>query len=213
MKNKLIKLLLSLSILTTNIYPHLLQNTSKIISAKKRNTSKKIKNSIYPIRNSDDINQKNEEAKKDKIYKELKAIRDKYKEMHVPWHKSFKSFMSYKKITSEGSKQYKLQLKAYTDKNGLRKIDNYYMVAMGQKYGKVGDKFRITLVNGEQFDVILGDVKKYKDTHNKEGYIGKDNKDLFEFIVDESTLNSKIAIDGSVNCIFNGRVERIQKER
>lgn len=138
---------------------------------------------------------------------------EKYTTMEVPNHSVFKSYMPYSAITLKSSQQYVLQSQAYTDENGLRKIGDYYLVAMGQYYGTIGDKFRITMSSGQQFNVIMGDMKKYEHTFNGEGKIGADNLDLFEFIVDSPNLNSTIRRDGSVNCIFNGNVEKIEKEK
>ena len=41
---------------------------------------------------------------------------------------SFKAYMDYRCITNKASDQYKLQLSAWTDDMGLRRVDNYYLV-------------------------------------------------------------------------------------
>lgn len=156
---------------------------------------------------------KEEKRKLEEKERLAKLEAEKYINMEVPNHSVFKSYMPYSAITLKNSQQYVLQSQAYTDENGLRKIGDYYLVAMGQYYGAVGDKFRITMSSGQQFNVMMGDMKKYEHTFNGEGKIGADNLDLFEFIVDSSNLNSTIRRDGSVNCIFNGNVEKIEREK
>ena len=155
------------------------------------------------------------EAEKQRLAEQQRLAQleaEKYIAMEVPNHSVFKSYMPYSAITLKSSQQYTLQSQAYTDENGLRKIGDYYLVAMGQYYGTVGDKFKVTLSSGQQFNVMMGDMKKYEHTFNGEGQIGADNKDMFEFIVDYSNLNSNIRRDGSVNCVFNGTVLKLEKE-
>ncbi|MFA5448851.1 MAG: hypothetical protein WC292_00195 [Clostridia bacterium] len=48
-----------------------------------------------------------------------------------------KTYMDYRSITRLGSRQLELQQRAWTDSQGFRKIDDYYMVAMGTFYGEV----------------------------------------------------------------------------
>lgn len=142
-----------------------------------------------------------------------KEEKEKYKNMYIPKHSSFKSYMPFTAITSKSSPQYKLQQKAYSDKNGLRKCGKYYLVAMGQYYGKIGDKFKVTLSSGQVFYAMIGDSKQFRHTGEGSGMVGADNKDMFEFIVDYSCLNSKIRKMGNVDIILKGKVVKLQKER
>lgn len=220
MKNKIVQVLISSALLTST----LIFNCNKTIAASNlpQNQNIKIKakeDSLFTkrLKYMKKINEikKAEEERRIKEEEELRAAQaaqKKYIEMNVPQHSSFKSYMGYHKITNHNSQQWALQQTAYSDENGLRKIDDYYLVAMGQYYGTVGDKFKVTLSSGQQFNVIMGDMKKYEHTFNGEGQIGADNKDMFEFIVDYSNLNSNIKRDGSVNCIFNGTVLKLEKE-
>jgi ribonucleoside-triphosphate reductase len=69
--------------------------------------------------------------------------------------------MDYRYITDTTSDQWELSQIAYTDEYGLRKVNDYYCVAMGSYYSEnVGDKFEITLENGNKFNVIIGDLKQ-----------------------------------------------------
>lgn len=123
---------------------------------------------------------------------------------------SFKSYMSYKTITSRSSKQYRLQNIAYTDDYGLRRIDIYFIVATGSYYGKVGDILRIELDTGEYFLAIKGDMKA--DIHtDKNNQIAHDGS-VVEFIVDPSKLESLAKRMGNISYIkgFEGCVKSIE---
>ena len=119
--------------------------------------------------------------------------------------------MPYTAITDRSSLQYELTRKAKVDENGLLKIDNYYCVALGSAYGKVGDKFKIILDTNKSFDVIKADQKA--DIHT----IGDNKTSLdgsqIEFIVDKSKLNQDVKKHGNVSVlnIFSGRILSIVK--
>ena len=56
-------------------------------------------------------------------------------EMKIPnCDTSFKSYMDYRYITNKASDQYKLQLSAWTDNMGLRRVDDYYLVEIGRAH-------------------------------------------------------------------------------
>lgn len=125
----------------------------------------------------------------------------------------FKSYMDYRCITNTSSDQYKLQQKCYTDDNGLRVYDGYYAVALGTYYSStIGDKFHITLDTGEEFDVIVGDVKADCDTDKTNRYVPV-NGNIIEFIVDTRKLPKDVRFMGTVSALddFEGSVESIEK--
>ena len=125
----------------------------------------------------------------------------------------FKSYMDYRCITNTRSAQYKLQQKCYTDDNGLRVHDGYYVVALGTYYSStVGDKFHVTLDTGEEFDVEVGDVKADCDTDKTNRYVPI-NGNIIEFIVDTKELPKEVRWMGTVSAIdiFEGSVESIEK--
>ncbi len=134
---------------------------------------------------------------------------------------SFKSFMDYKTITSKSSDQYKLQEKATTDEYGLRKIDECYLVAMGTFYTEnVGDKFKITLEDGDEFFVIIGDVKQdcHTDVNNQYAPVYCSNGEflganIIEFIVDTDELSKEVRNLGSVGAydFLDGNIVKIQQ--
>lgn len=99
------------------------------------------------------------------------------------------TYMDYRAITDITSKQYKLQQDPYcvVDERGfLMYRDNWYVVAMGSYWGKIGDKFIIHLENGELIPVILGDMKADVDTDNL-NYAHEKDGHVVEFLIDSSS--------------------------
>jgi len=128
----------------------------------------------------------------------------------------FKAYMDYRYITCKSSPQYKLQQYAWTDENGLRRYDDYYLVALGSYYSTtVGDCFKITLDTGETFNVMVGDCKADCDTDSKHMYhpMRDGGGNVIEFIVDTKSLPREVRQMGTVSAIdiFEGNVESIEK--
>jgi hypothetical protein len=124
----------------------------------------------------------------------------------------FKSYTDYKCL-SRNSAQWKLQEQAYTDSNGLRKIGDAYLVALGSYYGThLGTKYTVTLSNGNVFQVILCDCKKNIHTDSKNQTTLTDGS-ILEFYVDASKLPESVKLSGSVGSIkfFAGEVISIVK--
>ena len=124
----------------------------------------------------------------------------------------FKCYMDYRAITSTGSPQYQLQQEAYTDEYGLRKVDDFYCVALGSAFGsKIGARYIITLDNGNQVPVILADQKADQHTtpDNTRDYGGA----VIEFVVDTPAMPSAVRQSGSVGSIpeFTGEVVEIRR--
>lgn len=171
-----------------------LQETSIIID-----TQKSINNEQEKVTSSS-INQENTEEKTT------------VKEKNNSNFGYFKSYTDYKKI-SKASAQWKLQEQAYTDENGLRKIGDCYLVALGSYYGtELGQKYSVTLSNGNSFYVILCDCKMDKHTDETHRYTVKNNC-VIEFYVDSSKLPKKVKTMGNIGAIefFNGTIENIEK--
>ena len=143
-------------------------------------------------------------------------------EMQIPnCDTSFKAYMDYRCITNKASDQYKLQLSAWTDDMGLRRVDNYYLVAMGTYYSdNIGDKFRITLEGDKTFDVMIGDVKAdihtdknnmYSPVYNSDGSFKSAN--VIEFIIDKKIISKKVKLWGDVSAYdeFAGNIVKIER--
>lgn len=123
---------------------------------------------------------------------------------------SFKSYMDYRTITNKNSFAYKLQQQAVTDANGLRKIGDYYCVAMGTHYGKVGDKLYIETDEGTHWKVILADIKSDKHTDSTHSYT-LSNGCMMEFIVDTKSMSKATRSSGTVNGLgFQGNITTVK---
>lgn len=125
---------------------------------------------------------------------------------------SFKSYTDYR-LLSKSSKQWQLQEKAYTDENGLRKIGDAYLVAMGSYYGtNLGAKYRVVMESGIEFYVILCDCKNdiHTDSNNQVCLV---NGSVLEFYVDSDVLPNSVSVSGSVGAIpmFSGSINSIQQ--
>lgn len=107
-----------------------------------------------------------------------------------------KQCTDYRHYNIAGSPHNRLQQAAWTDSIGCRRFNNDYIVALGTFYTeKIGDRFEITLANGNVFTVIFGDSKADKDTDSTHMYApcplyGTDEPgaNLLEFIIDEDIM-------------------------
>lgn len=125
---------------------------------------------------------------------------------------AWKTYMSYRAITDKKSKQYEIQQKAYTDRNGLRKYAGRYLVAVGTPYGKVGDYIDVVMDNGEVINCIIGDSKSDRYWHLVYGEDGRIlSYNVVEFIVDTPELDEEAKEWGDISKIdgFYGNVTEI----
>lgn len=125
---------------------------------------------------------------------------------------SFKSYTYYTSLRT-GTPQWSLQMKAYSDENGLRKIEDYYLVAMGTYYSKsIGDLFEITTDKGNVFKVIICDIKADAHTDSTHRYT-RANNCMIEFYVDRDNFNSTARSRGSVGILsgFEGSITKVVK--
>lgn len=124
---------------------------------------------------------------------------------------SFKSYMDYRALTDTSSTQYEMQQSAYTDDNGLRKIDEHFCVAMGTYYGELGDILHIETDEGATWTVILSDIKSDVHTDSTHRYTTANNC-MMEFIVDTSAMDYGIKQSGTVNALgFQGKICKVTK--
>lgn len=106
-------------------------------------------------------------------------------------HNGKKTYMSYKAITDTSSNQYDLQLIAYTDSQGFRKIDERYCVAIGTAFNaEVGQYFDAILENGEIIQCVVGDIKADIDTDESNTFTSQGC--CLEFIIDNTNLNDAV---------------------
>ena len=81
---------------------------------------------------------------------------DPFFQEHETW---FKAYMDYCTITDTDSVQYAMEQNAWTDDRGLRRMADDYLVAMGTGWleSGCGERFAVTLENGSEFTVRVGD--------------------------------------------------------
>lgn len=116
-------------------------------------------------------------------------------------------YMDYHKITDKSTHQYLLQQECETGvSTGIRLYydtfeDVYYCVALAKAYGQtIGDAWRVTLQNGEDFNIILAECKG-----NDAGYFGHDDENydgqkcinILEFVVDETVMPYEVKDKGT----------------
>lgn len=140
---------------------------------------------------------KNKNAKS-KGARKKKSSNKRYKVYSTPSGNSFKSYMSYRALSSS-SAQGKLQAKAKTDKStGIRTVDGRYCVALGSYYcSKIGTKFDLVMSNGSIVKCILGDQKADRDTDAKNQKTSDGS--IAEFLVDMDQLPSQVKTMGDVS--------------
>lgn len=122
-----------------------------------------------------------------------------YTEYQVPSNRGFKSYMSYRAITSKCSLQYKLQSIAYTGEFGIRQIDGRFCVAIGTfSNATVGTYIDLILENETIIPCVVGDFKAdiHTDSTNK---VTSHNGCVSEFLIDKNTLHSTAKKIGDIS--------------
>lgn len=152
------------------------------------------------------------------------ALEAQYTSLGVPTgvNTSFKTWMSYKKVTNRSSDQYKvIQAYGWSDENGFMRAsgerdlginDDYYLIALGSYYGTtMGTKYRITTDTGNVFYGMLADAKADRHTNRTNQYAS--HKDVVEFLVDTRYLRKDVKRAGSANVYMplNGRIAKIER--
>ncbi|MCD8219414.1 MAG: hypothetical protein LUC50_03460 [Ruminococcus sp.] len=127
---------------------------------------------------------------------------------------SFKTYMDYRAISDTSSAQYALQQQTWTDDQGLRRIGDDYLVAMGTGWLEegCGERFLVTLDSGVQFTVTVGDIKADCDTDATCRYRDCDGgANVIEFIVDTESLSAEVRDAGTISAYaaFAGNIADI----
>lgn len=138
------------------------------------------------------------------------AIRKNYQweSLPVTADGTFKSYMDGSSITDVTSSAYN-QIQKMSIVNGLYVEDGYVGIALSSFYGNVGDKFRITLSEGQIFYAVMTDTKKDEDVDGN--YAHKTDGSVIEFVVDIETLDDQARIEGSLDCIYEGSIVKIER--
>lgn len=123
---------------------------------------------------------------------------------------NFKAYTDYRCLSLKMSKQYKLQQKACTDSQGLRRLNNYYMIAIGKGWNiPVGHTCEITLSSGQKLYCVVSDVKQNRHTDHTNRYDCKGG--VLEFIVDSRVLPKQVKKLGDISYLgFYGSVVKVR---
>lgn len=134
----------------------------------------------------------------------------------LPTH--IKTYTDYRYYNLRYTPHYRMQQSAYTDSDGLRRFNQDYIVALGAFYSTdIGDRFKVTLENGSEFTIILGDGKDPADCdpHNMYApcidYDGTNCANVLEFIIDSDVMAEDVYAYGSIDCInaFSGNIKKM----
>lgn len=123
----------------------------------------------------------------------------------------FKTYMDWKTITRQTSKQWHLQQLCYTDKPGFRRFNDDYLVALGTYYFDcIGERFLITLSSGRFFTATVGEEKADKDTDPTHRFSSHGN--IVEFIIDDEVMDPAVLLSGDISSLgFQGDVISIRR--
>lgn len=131
---------------------------------------------------------------------------------------NMKYCVDYRWYGIEGTPHNRMQNLSYTDEIGCRRYNNDYCIALGSFYSeRIGDRFEITLENGNVFTVITGDMKADCDTDITNMYtpcINYENEycaNIVEFIIDEEVISNDIYNYGSLDYLegFKGDIVKM----
>lgn len=104
------------------------------------------------------------------------------------------TYMGWKLITATDSLQYKLRAEAGEkyDSEGFARIRGYYVIAVTETIGSIGDYFHFTLADGTILPCIVGDIKSRSDSNWRPyGHFYEPNSlSVIEFVVDYNTWYS-----------------------
>lgn len=128
---------------------------------------------------------------------------------------SFKTYMDYRTITDKASDQYRLQQQAYTDSDGIRRVEDDVCIAVGSAYAdEIGTRLRINLDSGKSFTAVVGDLKADCDTDETNRFypVYDGMADITEFIVDTDMIDPKVKKSGSVGSYdrYSGNITSIE---
>lgn len=121
-------------------------------------------------------------------------------EYQVPSNRGFKSYMSYRAITSKSSPQYILQNQyAYVGEYGICQAEGRFCVAIGTfSNASIGTYIDLILENGVVIPCMVADFKADIDTDST-NMITKHNGCVSEFLVNIATLHSTAKKRGNIS--------------
>lgn len=118
-----------------------------------------------------------------------------------------KPWMDYRAVTDETSPQYALLAEAEPDENGVMRWRGHVCVALGQRWGNIGDTFTFT-IGGKETPCVMADAKMGCHTAGGAGWAGEDGH-VLEIIVDSDKLQRDALLMGDCDYIpeLEGEVE------
>lgn len=117
-----------------------------------------------------------------------------------------------------GTPHNRMQLAAWTDEQGCRRYEDYYIVGLGSAYAdRIGETFEVELDTGVTFKIITGDMKADCDTDSTNRYCpcinydGEQCANILEFIIDRDVLDPKAYAWGGIDYYqnFKGNIVRL----
>lgn len=181
--------------MSTNIGKIIFLTVSTIIMATAITwaSCKIIENRLHVV--AEEIKQELKEELKKELKEEIKnEIETELEEEHetevalTPMGARSKTYMDYRAITDQSSKQWELLQTMTIGYDGMiRDTDGYIAAALGSAFGPIGSRYVFTLEDGKELPIIKADQKQ--DNHTCEDNIfGLNNWDIIEFIVDSSKM-------------------------
>lgn len=158
------------------------------------------------------------------VCKETSNIEDKENEIKTEevWLKNtngshIKPYMDYNMITDKSSKQYKFIHRddvKEDDRGFLMQDEEWYCVALGSYFGKIGSKYIITLDNGNEVKVVKSEAKSDKHT-DEDNYLSFGGH-IVEFLINTDSCwmhDNDIIYNGSLNVYdkLEGSIVSIEK--
>lgn len=92
----------------------------------------------------------------------------------------------------------------------LRDEDGFIGVALSNRHGTVGDRFILYLSSGIELKVVMCDIKSSKHLANN---CTDSSGAMVEFVVDTNLIANDVRMAGSFDIIFEGKIERIEREK
>ena len=114
--------------------------------------------------------------------------------------------MDYRKITNTASDQYKIQQRCTNNEYGIRTYGKYLTAALGSYFTRrLGDTYHVTLENGYEFDIMLGDFKDDGSQpvygHSCTNYDGESCMNVIEFIIDDQAVPREVMNTGTFSVL------------
>lgn len=124
---------------------------------------------------------------------------------------SFKTYMDYKSITDMHSAQYQLQQLCWTDTDGFRRYEHYYLIALGSAYtNMIGETFDVYISSSDKpKHCMVGEAKADKNTDETHRFI-EENGNIVEFIIDKTVMDQNVLLRGDISSLgFQGSIIKI----